>query len=462
MKNETQPGVVYIVHHIDTEGPLHEPVAESFKRIEATFGIQLKIAKTESNLRKLALGQLTVGNADMSRDLAKILDPHLMNLHSNWKKIGSMLKKILSKGYRDAMKDSFGGGWIFNWHIMDHIGFKTNERGRDLGYLKVFNFYEKMLKQTRSTQDAVHWHFHPISFFREAHIAAGSYENSYPEIHQVICRRLIEKSWFPKVNRAGFHTERPDSSWFLEQWLPFDPSNQALLGEEKQTQKDAINGRFGDWSGAPHDWSVYHPDFYDWRKPGAMRRTIARILNLHARFRNISESEIEKAFTKAKSGENVYLGVCNHDWRDMAVEIDGFRKILAPVAKRYPDVKFKFSESVEAFRKVLNYSPEAIKDNAIDFDVELTHDVLHIKMLRGESFGPQPYLAMKTLKGDYFHDNLDFGKTKKDYFFTFDRTSIPISMIDKIGIAANDIYGNTCINIIEMKKGKAKIKKFKS
>lgn len=34
--------------------------------------------------------------------------------------------------------------------------------------------------------------------------------------------------WFPLVNRAGMHNERPDSNWFLEQWIPFDASNQSI------------------------------------------------------------------------------------------------------------------------------------------------------------------------------------------------------------------------------------------
>ena len=40
---------------------------------------------------------------------------------------------------------------------------------------------------------------------------------------------------------------------------------------------------------------------------------------MKARHRNINGEEIEKAFIKAENGENVYLGIANHDWREMAV-----------------------------------------------------------------------------------------------------------------------------------------------
>lgn len=55
-----------------------------------------------------------------------------------------------------------------------------------------------------------------------------------------------------------------------------------------------VNGHAGDWRGAPADWSLYHPDFYDWRRSGNMNRWVARILNMMARHRSITVEEIEK------------------------------------------------------------------------------------------------------------------------------------------------------------------------
>ena len=437
IKNKKE-GCVYIVHHIDTEGPLKEPLEETFKRIENTLHIKISLPRTETTLKKLQNGK--------DERIKKFLDPALLKLNQDWSTIDQMLKKIMSPRFRNNLQDSFGNGWIYNWHIVDHVGFKTNERFKDLGYLKIFNHYEKMILKTKSLKDKLHWHFHPIPFFREAHISATSYENSYPEIHQILCHRLIEKKWFPKVNRAGFHTERPDSNWFLEQWIPFDPSNQATLNIENE--KDRDTGRFGDWSGAPGDWTLYNPDFYDWRKRGNLNRVIARTLNMRARYRNVTFLEVEKAFKKAEKGENVYLGITNHDFRDMAPEIENFRKILSKVSVKFSKIKYKFAESVDAFRKVLGYSEKEIRDNALDFKVSFTNEVLKVQVLNGEIFGPQPYLAIKTKKGEYFHDNFDFGKFKIEYFYTFDRYTIGLDMIDKIGIASNDKYGNCCINLI--------------
>lgn len=437
-----KPGTVHIVHHVDTEGPLKESLEELFKRVENTFGIKIALARTEVNLKKLQNGEWT-SDDNLKNEIKKFLSPHLLNLKTSWAEVDEMLCQIMSKKFRNTLKDSFGGGWIFNWHVMDHIGFETNERGRDLGYLKIFEHYEKMIKATKSKQDRIHWHFHPISFFREAHIAATSYENSYPEIHQILCRRLIDKNWFPKVNRAGFHTERPDSNWFLEQWIPFDPSNQSTKEDKKRLQKDAINGRFGDWRGAPDNWSLYHPDIYDWRKEGNSRRVIARTLNLNARFRNINNFELSRAFLEAQKGKNIYVGLANHDWRDMGAEIDEFRKMLTEVSGKFKNVKYKFSESVEAFRNAIGFSQKEVRNKSLVFRAKIDGNVLKVRVVRGELFGPQPYLAIKTKKGEYFHDNFDFGEFKKEYFYTFDRYTIPLNLVEKIVIASNDKYGNT-------------------
>jgi hypothetical protein len=442
---------VYIVHHVDTEGPLYEPLSELFKRIEETCRIKLHMEPTKKNLERILHGSINTIEKNILSEIRNICQPHLLNMKSNWSEIDEMLFTILSKEYRNIFLDSYGGGWIYNWHIMDHVGFATNERRRDLGYLNIFNHYEDILKQTGSDEDEIHWHFHPVSFFREAHIGATSYENSYNELHQILCRRLIEKNWFPIVNRAGFHSIRPDSNWFLEQWIPFDPSNQSI-NDNNTKQTDEKFGRYGDWQGAPDNWSLYHPDLYDWRKEGSLNRVVARALNLKTRFRNINEYEIEKAFLKAQKGDNVYLGVINHDFREMSVEIDEFREMLLLVSEKLPDIPFKFSPSVDAFRNVLGYSSEEVEKNKVEFDSSMHDNILKVIITNGLPFGPQPYLAFKSKTGQYYHDNFDFGVFKKEYFYTFDRNTIELNKIDKIAVASNDKYGNQQITKLNCNK----------
>lgn len=444
---------VYIVHHVDTEGPLCEPLPELFKRVDEMCGVKLGLAATPGNLEKLRRGSVKSVPDHAAALVKQLLDPHALDFKKTWAEIDVMLRKLLRKDFRDRVKDPFGGGWIFNWHVMDHAGYLTNERRRDTGFLKVFSHYERLIKETGSSQDELHWHFHPVSFLKEAHIPATSYENSYYELNQIICRRLIEKNWFPRVNRAGFHVIRPDSNWFLEQWIPFDASNQAIKGEVCGTPA----GRFSDWRGAKDDWSIYNPDLYDWRKPGTLKRHIARALNLRARFANISLAEVNKAFDKAEREKtSVYLGITNHDFRDMGTEIGDFLKLLEKAAAKHPNVKFRFSGAVQAFREVLGFSPDEVKAGKLDLDLAITGNVLSVNILNGEPFGPQPYLAIKTADGRYFHDNLDFQETKQGYTYSFDRYTFPLDMLDTVAVASNDKFGSTCVARLIFQRGKVR------
>ncbi|REC51463.1 hypothetical protein DRF62_17305 [Chryseobacterium piscium] len=442
-------GKVYICHHIDTEGPLYESMEELFKRVKFITGIDLE--PSTENISKLQQRDIEISD-ELWKELKMIVDPHTIKFLGDWKQIDTMLDHIMTPFYRNELVDSEGNGWLYNWHIMDHIGFTgANPRRRDLGYLKIFDYYQDKIKTTNSLRDAIHWHFHPISFTKDAHIPATSYENSMFEIHQIISRRLIDRNWFPIVNRAGFHTVRFDSNHFLEQWIPFDPSNQAVKDEfQPKLQRDLTNGRFGDWRGAPYDWSIYHPDHRDWRKAGSMNRYVARVLNMNSRHRNITSDELITAFEKAKNGENVYVGITNHDWRDMKREIDDFRILLTQVSRIYPDVPFLFSETKRAFQDIL-FDSEEIKKNAVSIKAELNEKHLVVYVENGQTFGSQPYLAIKTKDGKYHHDNFDYlDHSSQNFSYTFDDYTIPLSEIESIAIATNDQYGNQALQIISI------------
>ena len=61
---------------------------------------------------------------------------------------------------------------------------------------------------------------------REGHSATHYFAHN-PVIFQILARRILDRMWFPCVNRPGFHTTRPDSHWLMEQFIPFDYANQS-------------------------------------------------------------------------------------------------------------------------------------------------------------------------------------------------------------------------------------------
>jgi hypothetical protein len=94
--------------------------------------------------------------------------------------------------------------------------------------------------------DELAFHYHPVSYSREAHRASNnlSFTNEH---HKILSYRVIEYNWFPSSFRPGLHSERPDLNWFLEMWIPFDYGNQAIdpqSDDKKQFQRDLGFGRW--------------------------------------------------------------------------------------------------------------------------------------------------------------------------------------------------------------------------
>ena len=92
--------IVYIVHCIDTEGPLYESLQAKFDRIKEVFGVKIK--PTTKNLRRLREKKISLnGNEEK---VANLLSNHLTNYNDTWKKIDKMHSKIFSKRIVQALE----------------------------------------------------------------------------------------------------------------------------------------------------------------------------------------------------------------------------------------------------------------------------------------------------------------------------------------------------------------------
>ena len=75
---------------------------------------------------------------------------------------------------------------------------------------------------------------------------------------------------------------------------------------------------------------------------------------------------------------------------------------------------------------------------------------LSVDTLQGEVFGPQPFLALKTRSQRFIHDNLDFSTDLKSWRYVFDGETISPDDLSAVGVGANDAYGNTVVEVIEV------------
>ncbi len=446
------PGTVYVVHCIDTEGPLHEPVVATFERLKAIFNLDLE--PSTALLQRLQAGDVDLGGIESA--VQKVVDPHLLAYNDTWDKVDAMLAPIMAPDFRCQMPDSFGRAWIYNWFCVDHVGYGDNPRRRDIGYHNIFDHYQLLMRETGSFQDGLYYHFHPHNFRHEAHRCATHWWSTSDSLFQILCRRVIDRRWFPAAHRPGFHVIRPDSHWFLEQFIPFDYASQAMTQTADDTAQFGLQGgRLGDWRRAPVTWTPYHPAADDYQRPGDCRRWIARCLNVGTRFRLITEADVRQAFQEAQAGKPVVLAVTNHDFRNMAPDIDQVRALLHKVGRDFSDVPFQYSDAVAAIRGAM--ALESQPPCELELTISQVDAGTHVLVVLSQTptFGPQPWLALKTKAGSYHHDNFDIDVPFHRWQYVFDAETFPLAHLSAVGVAANNAYGTTTVAVLDPATGKS-------
>lgn len=430
---------LHVVHCIDTEGPLTETLDATLQRVSSTFG--LRLPRHLETLVKLQDRQLDLNGLEDA--VARMVAPELLAYNTNWDSIQRMLDELLSDEFRRRMVDDAGQGWVYSWHCLDHMFPGQNPRRKDIGYGNIFRYYRTAL-EAGSKQDELNWHFHAVPMTGDPLHSSTSYTNSYAVLNEILCRRILEDQWFPVVNRPGFHTERPDSHAFLEQWIPFDYANQSY--EVDEDQPDTGGGRFGDWRRAPLSWRGYNPSHDDYQQPGSCRRTIFRCLNMGTRLRSLTLNHVRQAFAEARERGAAILAFSDHDFRDIRPDVNAVRTMIASIRPEFPEVALRFSGAEAAARELQGVDAEPDPE----LSLTLVDNRLVVRLERGQIFGPQPFLALKGREGRVFHDNLDVQEPGRLWTYTLDAQVFPLSMLAGAGVGTAGRHGGFHIARVDL------------
>jgi hypothetical protein len=65
-------------------------------------------------------------------------------------------------------------------------------------------------------------------------------------------------------------------------------------------------------------------------------------------------------------------------------------------------------------------------------------------------FGPQPFFAIKTREGRYFHDNLDVIEPRQKWSYILDDQTIPLEQVLKLGVGSAGAYGGYSVAVHSM------------
>ena len=439
---------VFIVYGMDAEGPLYESLQATFERIGERFGVWLE--PEASLLKDLQEGRFPpeVQECVRGREVAlqSLISPDRLDFANNWGELEVRSREFLSAAHRSSVPDSYGNGLVLSWFCVDRLGMDDNPRRRAIGYHHVVEFYQRLIRELPgSGRDEIYWHYHPISFTRQAHMCANNFNFTNHHL-QVLSHRVLDLGDFPVAFRAGCDVERPDINLFLEQWIPFDYGN--VNGTETEAEKGQVDirgGRFGDWRRAPMDWGTYHPSLLDYQTPGDLNRYIARCRYSEGRVNRITEEEVEQAFLQASTTGRALLSVMSHDHRRPQSESTQFMNMVAVAAAAHPDVSFEY---VNARAGIQKYESLDSGRNPV-LDLRLEDGTLWVQTDE-DMWGAQPFLCFRTHSNDYWHDNFDYHRDGL-YSYTFDYLTVELSALDRIGVAANGKNGGTTVHRLSLR-----------
>lgn len=422
------PGTVWAVHCIDTEGPLEETLDATFDRVNAVFGTTLE--PSLAALAQLQRAALPLGGQEA--EIARFVSPSRLAYLSSWRDIDAMIGRVTAPSFRQANCDSAGHEYVFSWFVLDVIGYHDNPRRKAAGYHAVWDPYQRMVRSS-GQHDCFGWHFHSVPVSRHALEYNTCWTNNdYGE--RALARRLIERRAFPSVFRAGGIIERNDLSWWLEQFIPFDYSSGAMAENAGQP------GRNWDWRHAPLQWTPYHPDWYDYRRPGGMRRSIFRCLEIDGYEYLLQESDVRAAFEAAAAGRDVVLAYTSHDRRDLEPGVARAMELLRGVGAQYAGVPWRFANAAEAARIVAGHD----ETPSPRFTYKWTGNVLAIETDQ-DLFGPIPFLAVEEEGEVFFRDNPTIeGPRQWAYRLPGPRRT------KRVGIAASNAAGATGLTVIDV------------
>ncbi len=88
--------------------------------------------------------------------------------------------------------------------------------------------------------------------------------------------------------------------------------------------------------------------------------------------------------------------------------------------------------------------------------LRLSMATTHVLEVRTDTptFGPQPWLALKTVAGTYHYDNFDIDTPHHRWQYVFDEDTFPLGALESVGVAATNAYGTSTVSLLDPATGK--------
>lgn len=369
-------------------------------------------------------------------------NPNKPDIFNSWDRVDRLIDEITSDEFRMRFPDSGNQGLVYSWFIIHLTGFKTNPFNRPMGYHAVYDHYLERYKKTMlKNNDGIYWHYHQPAPSGIGNEWCRDWTHC-TEYHNILCHMILDRKFFPSCFRAGGRIEDDDLSNWIEEWIPFDYSNNSGDVDWNRVESDGKKLiDVCDWRRAPTEWAPYHPSKYDYQVEGDQKRLLLRCPDLASPVHTLSKKEIRNAFERASSGKNAVLAFFEHDRRDnvRAKIMEYACKQIYEVSKEYKNVKWYYENAKNAVVKALGLN----KLIAPSFTAEVRQsDRIYIET-KDKIFGTSPFTAALI---NHKYEEIPLHIIGENKWLS---GHIQIKELDKIGVASNSPSGESGVNIFD-------------
>ena len=151
---------VYLVHAVDTEGPISESIEDTFERLKLLFDLDFE--PSYQMLAKLQNKEISINGLEDA--VANCISPKRLAFIKDLSELDNLLDKIFSRDFRENFSDSLGNPYRFSWFCIDHVGFEENPRRRLLGFHTILKHYIQRIRTSNNYGDTIQWHYHGVPF----------------------------------------------------------------------------------------------------------------------------------------------------------------------------------------------------------------------------------------------------------------------------------------------------------
>ena len=325
----------------------------------------------------------------------------------------SMVTQVFDPNYRASINDSYGNSFKITWYPeMDFLTANTNfvttyGSANVSGYTAMLDMLMRNWgTQIHSYGDGVEYHHHFMVYyngiwqeFDEGPVAL------YPGYQDfALDQMIINNTFYPSAFRAGWDLQSTGLSNWLEQWCPFDYTPLNLTTGWYPMSEPGLN-----------HYDV-QTSYFSWT------------------------ALAQSAFAQARDhGSSIYSFYIHSD-TDMKGNITDLQNTLKTLVNdqvTYPGVTYKFVTAQQAAQLALGFTDTTAPTFTISRNSS-TYTITSSKTL----WNNNPYFTVLYTDGSY--SRLPTNPVATNTW----TVTIPNSNIFKVGVAANDLYGNPGVLVL--------------